>query len=65
MTPGTPFGELQRYLDLNADLLNRNSNMQSNANSNTDAPRDAHGGKTDVSVIVPVYNEEESLPDLF
>ena len=39
--------------------------MQSNANSNTDAPRDAHGGKTDVSVIVPVYNEEESLPDLF
>ena len=39
--------------------------MQSNANLNTDAPRDAHGGKTDVSVIVPVYNEEESLPDLF
>ena len=31
--------------------------MQSNANSNTDAPRDARGGKTDVSVIVPVYNE--------
>ena len=39
--------------------------MQSNANSNTDAPRDACGGKTDVSVIVPVYNEEESLLDLF
>ena len=36
--------------------------MNLNIKSDTDAPR---GERTDVSVIVPVYNEEESLPDLF
>ena len=59
-TPGAPFGELQRYCDLNTDLLNMSMNL--NIKSDTDT---LHGERTDVSVIVPVYNEEESLPDLF
>ena len=45
--------------------MNMNLNMKSNEDPNTDVPRVSRGERTDVSVIVPVYNEEESLPDLF
>ena len=45
--------------------MNMNLNMKSNEDPNTDVPRVSRCERTDVSVIVPVYNEEESLPDLF